>query len=117
MSEIRPQATPAVSVRDRMTRIARTLLVTRQYHSPSMAMLGLIDALADDGWPKPRTVNSATELDALPHESVIRDSLGDVYEKWSPLDVSMTEWMTPGTSWTPAPTLPATVLFTPGDAG
>lgn len=75
------------------------------------------DRLLAAGWPKPRTVNSAADLDALPHESVILDSLGDVYEKWSPPDESMTEWMTPGTSWTPAPTLPATVLFTPGDAG
>ena len=75
------------------------------------------DRLLAAGWSRPRTVNSATELDALPHESVIRDSLGDVYEKWSPPDESMTEWMTPGTSWTPAPTLPATVLFTPENVG
>ena len=102
--------------------------VSLQYIRQIPGMHGIVSAVYDvsvgEVWPlqkiealKPRTVNSAAELDALPHESVIRDSLGDVYEKWSPPDESMTEWMTPGTSWTPAPTLPATVLFTPGDAG
>lgn len=61
----------------------------------------------------PRMVVNFADLEALPHEAVIRDAMGDVYEKWSPPDESKTEWMTPGTSWTPTPALPATVLFTP----
>ena len=114
MSEIRSQATPARDelAADIRTRYEQCGAVDRDPTEESLA-----DHLIAKGWSKPRTVNSETELDALPHESVIRDSLGDVYEKWSPPDESMTEWMTPGTSWTPAPTLPATVLFTPGDAG
>lgn len=115
MSEIRSQATPAVSVRDRMTRIARTLLVTRQYHSPSMAMLGLIDALADAGWSKPRTVNNAAELDALPNMTVVMDNCDDVSQKrggqWCGYETADL------TSKQIAKYGPLTVLFTPGEAG
>lgn len=109
MSEIRSQATPA---KDELA-----ALILAEPNGWRLNRDSLAYRLLAAGWSKPLTVNSAAELDALPHESVIRDSLGDVYEKWSPPDESMTEWMTPGTSWTPAPTLPATVLFTPGDAG
>lgn len=112
MSEIRSQATPA---RDELAAYLDRVIDNEAWANTGAEAAKHIEEVL--GWSKPRTVNSATELDALPHESVIRDSLGDVYEKWSPPDESMTEWMTPGTSWTPAPTLPATVLFTPGNMG
>ena len=112
MSAIRSQATPA---RDELAAYLDRVIDNEAWANTGAEAAKHIEEVL--GWSKPRTVNSATELDALPHESVIRDSLGDVYEKWSPPDESMTEWMTPGTSWTPAPTLPVTVLFTPGDAG
>ena len=112
MSEIRSQATPA---RDELAAYLDRVIDNEAWANTGDEAAKHIEEQL--GWSKPRTVNSAAELDALPHESVIRDSLGDVYEKWSPPDESMTEWMTPGTRWTPAPTLPATVLFTPGDAG
>ena len=117
MSEIRSQATTARG------ELERSAIGWQQYISralgckPGQLTYQLEECIEKIEALKPRTVNSAAELDALPHESVIRDSLGDVYEKWSPPDESMTEWMTPGTSWTPAPTLPVTVLFAPGDAG
>ena len=76
-------------------------------------LLAVADAVLADYQPKPRTVVNFEDLEALPHEAVIRDAMGDVYEKWSPPDETKTDWMTPGTSWTPTPTLPATVLFTP----
>lgn len=76
-------------------------------------LLAVADAVLADYQRKPRTAVNFADLEALPHESVIRDALGDVYEKWSPPDESKTEWMTTGTSWTPAPTLPVTVIFIP----
>ena len=112
MSEIRSQATPA---RDELAAYLDRVIDNEAWANTGAEAAKHIEEVL--GWSKPRTVNSATELDALPHESVIRDSLGDVYEKWWPPDESMTEWMTPGMSWTPTPTLPATVLFTPGEAG
>lgn len=77
--------------------------------------LTIANRLQAEGWSKRRMVDSIEELEALPHESAVRDAMGDVYEKWSPPDESKTEWMTPGTSWTPDPTLPVTVIYTPED--
>ncbi|MBJ7479245.1 hypothetical protein [Rhodococcus sp. (in: high G+C Gram-positive bacteria)] len=90
-----------------------------------MAMLGLIDALADDGWSKPRTVNSATELDALPVESVIAiDGYPKAYFKqsstlcWAPIGRTTPAYLTSrGLLGGDLPSRTARILFTPGDAG
>lgn len=70
---------------------------------------------------KPRTVKSAAELDALPMFTVIRSEQGSVWERQygalgKPLWIEATQ--TRGFPHTSDEiTLPATILFTPGDAG
>ncbi|MFI5434472.1 hypothetical protein ACHMZP_21655 [Rhodococcus baikonurensis] len=116
MSEIRSQATPA---RDQELELKRDLL--------DGDLLG--NVIASDaarmarnaiqrGWSKPRTVNSPAELDALAEGSVIRT--GGV------ASIALTDVNQPVRVWdaghgaqctTDRLTFPATVLFTPGDAG
>ncbi|MCZ4613323.1 hypothetical protein [Rhodococcus qingshengii] len=80
-------------------------------------------ALQNDGWLKPRTVTSVEELEALPGLSVIRDadlfdSPGDILEKW--FRPTGWQWMRVGSLKFRASNeinLPATVIFTPEDAG
>lgn len=85
-----------------------------------MAMLGLIDALADDGWSKPRTVNNTAELKALPLGSVIT-WLDDNEREAAVIDWEPGEGRhTASAYWMGLESMisyPATVLFTPGDAG
>lgn len=146
MSEIRSQATPAreVVATHGPTNQAEDLfqdfwdadLPNTQYHQDdgqgtpavrpatrSEAAEMAVDIVQAAGWSKPRTVNSATELDALPVGSVILVDAGrygpNAWQKhtngrWceaSHCEESMTS------TELRAGNLPATVLFTPGEAG
>ncbi len=124
MSEIRSQATPtrdelAEKVFDLLTRVAEVGTSDRNVIAHGIAM-----GLEDAGWSKPRTVNSAAELDALPVNTCGVDD-GDHYwirhsKNWHcSCDGTDVEWSSknlweeinlggPGTF---------TVLFTPGEAG
>lgn len=130
MSEIRSQATPA---RDELAEAIKgygksflgeceEVDVAKIEHSFDCMADGLADYLTeDDGWSKPRTVNIATELDALPMFTVIRSEQGSVWERQygalgKPLWIEATQ--TRGFPHTSDEiTLPATVLSTPRDAG
>ncbi|MGW8537539.1 hypothetical protein ACWGK5_25695 [Rhodococcus qingshengii] len=121
MSEIRSQATPA---RDELERSA---IGWQQYISralgckPGQLTYQLEECIEKIEGLKPRTVNIATELDALPMFTVIRSEQGSVWERQygalgKPLWIEATQ--TRGFPHTSDEiTLPATVLFTPGDAG
>lgn len=82
-------------------------------------LLAVADAVLADYQPKPRTVNSVEELEALPGLSVIRDadlfdSPGDVLEKW--YRPTGWQWMRVGSVKFRASNeinLPATVIFIP----
>ena len=115
MSEIRSQATPArdelaEKVFDLLTRVAEVGTLDRNVIAHGIAM-----GLEDAGWSKPRTVNSAAELDALPNMSVVMDNCDDVSQKrggqWCGYETADL------TSKQLAKYGPLTVLFTPGDAG
>lgn len=117
MSEIRSQATPA---RDEEQELKRDLL--------DGDLLG--NVIASDaarmarhaiqrGWSKPRTVNSAAELDALPVGSVVWTPalvgpVGHIFVKCAGM------WIIPWHDTAEDPLEQngsVTVLFTPGDAG
>ena len=111
MSEIRPQTTPA---RDELAADIREV-----DGNHSLGASALADLLVDRGWSKPRTVNSATELDALPAESVALFGITPGYKRHDGL------WETSGVNdrfttnevFESLGGQPATVLFTPGEAG
>ncbi|MHD0300148.1 hypothetical protein RCF19_30030 [Rhodococcus qingshengii] len=120
MSEIRSQATPA---RDELAEdIFRSAANIDQGLYEHEAQK-LANRLLAAGWSKPRTVNSATELDGLAEGSVILVDAGryglSAWQKhangrWceaSHCEESMTS------TELRVGNLPATVLFTPGDAG
>lgn len=143
MSEIRSQATPA---RDsELTDALRDAVGDNYDHGRNSAALlwhedGIRDAidwagaardLEREGWSKPRTVNSAAELKALPNFSLIRgleregQRSGDVFEKVGP-----DHWLCldPGDRFDGEETTPShaivliykagiRALFTPGEAG
>jgi hypothetical protein len=76
-----------------------------------------VDAIRAAGYRKPRIINSAKELDALPFETVIRDGDECVLERWG--DMEESGWVTVMvTSFVPRDqiTLPATVLYEGGQA-
>lgn len=102
MSEIRSQAAPA---RDELAADIREV-----DGNHSLGASALADLLVDRGWSKPRTVNSAAELDALPVGSVLARNLDHPDE----MDVYVKRSDTAGWRYLP---LPMTVLFTPGEAG
>lgn len=138
MSEIRSQATPA---RDELAAAMKADLLEADgrnellwYDNDDYAFADL-DAITETllaaGWSKPRTVNSAAELKALPKCSLIRgleregQRSGDVFEKVGP-----DHWLCldPGDRFDGEDTTPShaivliykagiRVLFTPGDAG
>ena len=126
MSEIRSQATPAYKA------VANRRAATHALHHDLIDGGPKIDAKFSDihhmagnaikaGWLKPRTVNSAAELDGLPAGSVVRelDDAPSVFEKVA-YEEGETGWEMPGALhwYTPGEiALPATVLFTPRDAG
>lgn len=70
MSEIRSQATPA---RDELAADIREV-----DGNHSLGASALADRLVDRGWSKPRTVNSAAELDALKPGTVLRFPDGEI---------------------------------------
>jgi len=117
VSEIRSQATPA---RDELAAdIFRSAVDIDQglYEHEAQE---LASRLLAAGWSKPRTVNSATELKALPLGSVITWLDDDEREAavidWEPGDGRHTAsayWM----GLESMISYPATVLFTPGEAG
>ena len=115
MSEIRSQATPA---RDELAADLDRVIDNEAWANTGAEAAKHIEEVL--GWSKPRTVNSAADLDALPVGSVVRelDDAPSVFEKVACEDETGWEmpgdlhWYTPGEI-----ALPATVLFTPGDAG
>ncbi|MCZ9634708.1 hypothetical protein [Rhodococcus sp. BH5] len=112
MSEIRSQATPA---RDELAEKVFDLLVTAESMGEQRRNViahGIAMGLEDAGWSKPRTVNSATELDALPVGSVIRS------EDVTALKARNGAWLwDDGNYWEPLAGREVSDLFTPGDAG
>lgn len=125
MSEIRSQATPARD--DTKNELAGAVLEllnrAAQIGTPGRAITAHVVArgLSADGWSKPRTVNSAAELEALPVNSVVVDA-SDMPRTKRYGDSHM------GAGWTNAGRSPLSsreladgrpmrVLFTPGDAG
>jgi len=83
-------------------------------------LLAVADAVLADYQPKPRTVNSVEELEALPVLSVIRDAghedspPGEIWEKW--YRPTGAQWMRVGSVKFRASNeinLPATVIFIP----
>lgn len=110
MSEIRSQATPA---RDELAGDIREV-----DGNHSLGASALADRLVDRGWSKPRTVNSAAELDALPVGSVVRDKVEWVGEIVTVAGRKHVFWAgNECEAGLDEIALPATVLFTPGDAG
>ena len=83
-------------------------------HCPDCWGLGqkVADTLITSGYWKPRTVATIEEMDALPFETVIRDSEGHVLERWG--DAEHVQWSTPGCKWfVPSDqiALPAAVIY------
>ena len=129
MSEIRSQATPA---RDELVEKIQLWLTSADKIASagySHQKVRLCESMGFD-WHEtiaalqkalPRTVNSYVELDALPVGSVVREleDAPSVFEKVA-YEEGETGWEMPGDLhwYTPGEiTLPATVLFTPRDAG
>ncbi|MGQ5692116.1 hypothetical protein ACSVIA_20365 [Rhodococcus erythropolis] len=120
MSEIRSQATPAS---DELAETVFDLLAAAESMGEQRRNViahAIAIGLDDAGWSKPRTVNSAAELKALPLGSVITWLDDDEREAavidWEPGDGRHTAsayWM----GLESMISYPATVLFTPGDAG
>ncbi|MDF3308745.1 hypothetical protein P3H15_27380 [Rhodococcus sp. T2V] len=114
-----------VSDRDELAALLNDHLSERDYEQGCRLKCGysgddrdehLADAILATGYRKPRTVTTIEELDALPLLTVIRDSDGSVHERL--------EWdYGPALQWTSDgaedmhPKLPATVLYTPEEAG
>lgn len=122
MSESRSQATPA---RDELA-----ALILTEPNGWRLNRDNLADRILADGWSKPRTVNSAAELDALPVGSLVRAvereglKFGSVYEKtrheWlhlDPADRDDGDYTVPSGAIVHCHTGGITVIFTPGDAG
>ncbi|MFE5789569.1 hypothetical protein [Rhodococcus erythropolis] len=116
MSEIRSQATAA---RDELVHILAGAVLDNPGGIGTLPQHAA-NRLLTAGWSKPRTVNSATELKALPLGSVITWLDNDEREAavidWEPGDGRHTAnayWM----GLESMISYPATVLFTPGDAG
>ncbi|MBT9295353.1 hypothetical protein KKP62_10300 [Rhodococcus sp. GOMB7] len=105
MSEIRSQATPA---RDELAAYLDRVIDNEAWANTGAEAAKHIEEVL--GWSKPRTVNSATELDALPVGSVLARNLDHPDE----MDVYVKRSDTAGWRYLP---LPMTVLFTPGEAG
>lgn len=111
MSEIRSQATPA---RDELVHILAGAVLDNPGSIGTLPQHAANRLLAA-GWSKPRTVNSAAELDALPNMTVVMDNCDDVSQKrggqWCGYETADL------TSKQIAKYGPLTVLFTPGEAG
>jgi hypothetical protein len=91
---------------------ARAMLDAVDYSIDGRSM-EIVDALLAR-WPHlagPQQVTTAEELDALPHETVIRDHDGTVFEMWA--DDDGRDWMEPGWDQDRELKLPVVVLFHP----
>jgi len=115
VSEIRSQATPA---RDELAALSDTIWRTETTDFGGYSgrdAHAVADNLWAEGYRKPRTVNSAAELDALPVGAVVHSAAGTIAAK-----LDRTEGVVFGIhrsfQWGGL-ALPATVLFTPGDVG
>ncbi|MET4059973.1 hypothetical protein ABIB35_001518 [Arthrobacter sp. UYP6] len=70
---------------------------------------GIADGLIAKDYRKPRIITTVEELDALPFETVIRDAIGGVFERWN-----LAGWQKAGPSLgAHDPRLPASVLSEP----
>lgn len=82
MSEIRSQATPASddAKNELATSVLELLNRAAQIGTPGRAITAHLVArgLTADGWSKPRTVNSAAELDGLKPGTVLRFPDGEI---------------------------------------
>lgn len=121
MSEIRSQATPAtVVVRVQMADDVQTALGYSHIFIEDADSLDVADRLRGAGWLKPRTVNSAAELDALPVNSVVVDASGTPRTKRYGNSHMGAGWTNAGRSPLSSRELadgrPMRVFFTPGDA-
>jgi len=125
VSEIRSQATPERG--DTKNELAGAVLEllnqAAQIGTPGRAITAHVVArgLSADGWSKPRTVNSAAELEAL--RVGTRGFTPETWEVWWLRRVGREpHWEGSGGMYSRASDLlaehgPMTVLFTPGDAG
>lgn len=108
MSEIRSQATPA---RDELAAYLDRVIDNEAWANTGAEAAKHIEEVL--GWSKPRTVNDAAELDALPDLSVVIDKHDDVSQKRGG------QWCGYETADCPSQRIakygPLTVLFTPGD--
>jgi hypothetical protein len=104
-------ASPAGDDRVALERIARDVLIDGEFHSPATTMLGLVDAVLENGWSPPaRVIESAEDLEALPDRTVIRTGYDTAAQK------SDDVWEFPnevGQFTSEAVDLPATVLWQP----
>lgn len=109
MSEIRSQATPA---RGELVHILAGAVLDNPGGIGTLPQHAA-DRILAAGWSKPRTVNDAAELDALPDLSVVIDKHDDVSQKRGG------QWCGYETADCPSQRIakygPLTVLFTPGD--
>jgi predicted NAD/FAD-dependent oxidoreductase len=74
------------------------------------------DAILAAGYSKPRTITAVEELDALTVDSVVKDHVGDIWERKENSESERALWCVPGIrGYLPSGTipLPATVLFDP----
>ncbi|MCW2300715.1 hypothetical protein [Rhodococcus erythropolis] len=117
MSEIRSQATPA---RDELVRILAGAVLDNPGGIGTLPQHAAERIIAD-GWLKPRTVNSATELDALPVNSVVVDASDTPRTKRYGDSHMGAGWTNAGRSPLSSRELadgrPMRVLFTPEDVG
>ncbi|MEA1796688.1 hypothetical protein [Rhodococcus qingshengii] len=123
MSEIRSQATTARedAKNELATAVLELLNQAAQIGTPGRAITAHLVArgLTADGWLKPRTVTSTSELDALPVGSVVWTPalvgpVGHIFAKCAGM------WIIPWHDTAEDPLEQngsVTVLFTPGDAG
>lgn len=114
MSEIRSQATPA---RDELAAYLDRVIDNEAWANTGAEAAKHIEEVL--GWSKPRTVNSATELDALPHGTLIRDVVDRVGEIETAISGNRVVFWIGNECEDDLEdiTLPVTVLFTPGEAG
>lgn len=118
MSAIRSQATPA---RDELAALSDTIWRTETTDFGGYSgrdARAVADHLWAEGYRKPRTVNSAAELHKLPVESVVRNANGWIGEISIVSGKPVIFWIgNECEAGLDEIALPATVLFTPGDAG
>lgn len=125
MSEIRSQATPADGSLETehyqlFNLIENTISAVIESAGPEDEYWEAASAVLKAGWSRPRTVNSAAELDALPVNSVVVDASDAPRTKRYGDSHMGAGWTNAGRSPLSSRELadgrPMRVLFTPGDA-